>query len=264
MICPECGEQLSDNAVCCWYCGKRVDSSQVQKEEAPATVPTIQYAEETISEKLGVPLTVLGIAIFAVIAVIGLLVYGEIYFYNGYAITGWLCTISMILMIVGAIMMVVTIASGTEISEKEQSQNSVLLILAAVFTLILIINFFSTKSTPSSSPSTDHNSSASSHQSSNEMSAYAYALTYLKTSNVKIEHNSSYTVCTGTIKNTGTYTIRYVKIKGAFATYSGTVQDTDWTYAVGSEGLAPGESTSFYMSVPKDTSIKKCEITFIN
>ena len=107
-------------------------------------------------------------------------------------------------------------------------------------------------------------SSSSSYSSSNSVSPYTYAMLYLKESNVKITHNSSYTVCTGTIKNTGTSTVRFVKIKGAFTDYSGNVADTDWTYAVGNEGLAPGESTTFRMSIPKNSSVKTCKITFIS
>lgn len=95
------------------------------------------------------------------------------------------------------------------------------------------------------------------------MDAYTYATLYLQTSQIKIEHNTSYTICTGTIKNTGTYTIKFVKIKGSFQDYSGKTLDTDWTYAVGAEGLSPGESTSFRMSVPKNLSIKKCSVSII-
>lgn len=83
----------------------------------------------------------------------------------------------------------------------------------------------------------------------------------LSFSNIDIDHNSSYTVVTGKVKNNGSRTYKFVKIKGAFKNSSGTTVDTDWTYAVGSEGLAPGESCSFRMSVSKDYSIRNCTIT---
>ncbi len=83
----------------------------------------------------------------------------------------------------------------------------------------------------------------------------------LSFTNIEIEHNSSYTVVTGKVKNNGSRTYKFVKIKGAFKNSSGSTVDTDWTYAVGSEGLAPGESTSFRMSVSKDYSIRNCSIT---
>lgn len=86
----------------------------------------------------------------------------------------------------------------------------------------------------------------------------------LKFSNIELENNSSYTVCTGSITNRGTQTYYFVKIKGSFTDYSGTVIDTDWTYAVGSEGLAPGETKTFRMSVEKDHDIRKCNIKIID
>lgn len=61
--------------------------------------------------------------------------------------------------------------------------------------------------------------------------------------------------------NNGKKTYRFVTIKGAFKDSSGTVVDTDSTYAVGSEGLAPGESKSFRMSVSEDSTIEDCSIT---
>lgn len=86
----------------------------------------------------------------------------------------------------------------------------------------------------------------------------------LRFSNIEIEHNSSYTVVTGKVTNTGSTTYTFVKIKGAFKTSSGSTVDTDWTYAVGSEGLSPGESVTFRMSVPKDRTITKCSISIID
>lgn len=86
----------------------------------------------------------------------------------------------------------------------------------------------------------------------------------LNFSNVTISHNSSYTVCTGTITNNGKRTYTFVEIKGKFQSSSGIVLDSDWTYAVGSEGLAPGESATFRMSVPKNLNITKCTIDIID
>ena len=85
----------------------------------------------------------------------------------------------------------------------------------------------------------------------------------LQFSNVSIEHNSVYTVCTGKITNTGSRTFTFVKKKGKFSNYSGIV-DTDWTYAVGSEGIEPGETVTFRMSVDKDYSITWCDVSVMD
>ena len=96
---------------------------------------------------------------------------------------------------------------------------------------------------------------------SSSSNSYESAYSVLKISGVSVTSNSSYTVCTGTITNNGKKTYKYVEIKGSFKNSSGTVLDTDWTYAVGSEGLAPGESKTFRMSVPKNYDIKSCSVS---
>jgi DNA repair exonuclease SbcCD ATPase subunit len=76
--------------------------------------------------------------------------------------------------------------------------------------------------------------------------------------------NSSYTVCEGTLKNSGTKSYEFIKIKGSFEDANGNVVDTDWTYAVGSEGLSGGETTTFRLSVKKNTDIKSCKLSFVS
>lgn len=77
----------------------------------------------------------------------------------------------------------------------------------------------------------------------------------------RVTSNSSYSICTGSVKNTGKKTYKYVEVKGAFKDSQGNVVDTDWTYAVGSEGLEPGESSTFRLSVPKQYKISSCTVT---
>ena len=76
-------------------------------------------------------------------------------------------------------------------------------------------------------------------------------------------YDSSYQKCTGTIKNTGVNTYKYVKLKGVFKDKYGNVIDTDWTYGVDSEGIAPGESKKFELSVKKDRSIDSCSVSIL-
>ena len=82
----------------------------------------------------------------------------------------------------------------------------------------------------------------------------------LKFSNLEIESNSSYKVCTGSLSNTGKKTYNFVKVKGIFKDSAGTVVDTDWTYVVGSEGIEPGETKTFRLSVPMNTKIDSCSV----
>lgn len=104
--------------------------------------------------------------------------------------------------------------------------------------------------------------SSSSSGSSFEMDASIYCLLYMQVSNVNVRHERNYTYCTGTVKNTGTYSIRYVKVKASLKDYKGDIIDTDWTYAVDSSWLGPGESKSFEMMIrDPDGKIKSATVT---
>ena len=101
----------------------------------------------------------------------------------------------------------------------------------------------------------------------NDTNSYSNTLdtTNLSISDVTITSNSSYTICSGTIsvKSYSPYKYHYIKVKGAFKNSYGSTVDTDWTYAIGSEWLEPGESTKFRLSVQKDYSIKDCSVTIM-
>lgn len=97
------------------------------------------------------------------------------------------------------------------------------------------------------------------------LSDLKYVASYeLKISDVKLSTGSSYTYAEGTLTNESDSTVSFVKIKGSFKNSLGQVVDTDWTYAVGGEGLRPGESTKWRMSVDKDYSIKECAVSILD
>ncbi len=95
-------------------------------------------------------------------------------------------------------------------------------------------------------------------------SGYYSGIYDLDISDVYVSSNSLYTICEGRVTNSGSRTYKFVQVKGAFKNSSGTVLDTDWTYAVGSEGLAPGESSTFRLSVDKDYSISSCSVSLLD
>ena len=86
----------------------------------------------------------------------------------------------------------------------------------------------------------------------------------LEFSDVKLSSNSSYTICTATVTNNGRRTYTFIEVKGKFENSTGITLDTDWTYAVGSEGLAPGESATLRLSVKKKYDIKKCDLEILD
>ena len=114
----------------------------------------------------------------------------------------------------------------------------------------------------------DYNSPRSSYNTQKaqtyELDHASYCMLYMKISNVTVTHKRNYTYVNGTITNTGTYQIKYVKVKAACKDYLGTVIDTDWTYAVDSTWLAPGESKQFEMMIKDEMyKIKKADVTII-
>lgn len=78
----------------------------------------------------------------------------------------------------------------------------------------------------------------------------------LKITDVTLSHNSSYMIAEGSVKNIGTDTLKFVKIKASFKDKGGNVIDTDDTYACGDEGLEPDETTKFKILVDYDSRIQ--------
>ena len=93
---------------------------------------------------------------------------------------------------------------------------------------------------------------------------YESGYSVLKITLNSVTSNSGYTICTGSVKNNGTKTYKFIKVKGSFKDSNGNVIDTDWTYAAGTEGLAPGESTTFRLSVTKNLKIDSCSVSLLD
>lgn len=63
-------------------------------------------------------------------------------------------------------------------------------------------------------------------------------------------------IITGTVKNNLSRTVYFVQVKTYICDSSENVIDTGWTYAVGSEGLSPGESSKFTCYLDYDSRFK--------
>ena len=81
----------------------------------------------------------------------------------------------------------------------------------------------------------------------------------------RITTSGSYTYVYCSITNVSSKYVatryRYVKVKAQFKNYSGSIVDTDWTYAVDSTWIEPGETKTFYYMV-KNTNIKSATLSF--
>lgn len=74
---------------------------------------------------------------------------------------------------------------------------------------------------------------------------------------VSFTANSTYMIVEGSVKNSGSLTRKFVKVKASFKDKDGNVIDTDDTYACGDEGLEPGESTKFKIYIDYDSRIQQ-------
>ena len=88
----------------------------------------------------------------------------------------------------------------------------------------------------------------------NELNKNAIDLTI---SNVEV-YSKRY--CEGTITNMGNVSYRFVKVKGNFKDSSGQTVEIGSSYAVGSEGLSPGESTTFTIHCTENRNIQNCSV----
>ena len=102
------------------------------------------------------------------------------------------------------------------------------------------------------------------YYSNNDYSSYESAELVLIISDLELTSDSLFMTCTGSLKNSGSKTYKFVQVKGAFKDEDENVIDTASSFAVGSEGLAPGESTTFRLSVYKTDEIERCSVSVID
>lgn len=82
----------------------------------------------------------------------------------------------------------------------------------------------------------------------------------LKPHATELDDDYPYTYVDGYVENTGKNTYKFVKVKARFKD-GDIVVDTNDTYAVGSEGLEPGERSKFHIFVDYDADIDNVEVT---
>ena len=77
--------------------------------------------------------------------------------------------------------------------------------------------------------------------------------TALEIKDLELYHRGDYAYVTGSVRNNGRKTYEFIKVRAVLQDSSKSVVDTDWTYAIGGEGLRPNEETTFEMMI-KDTN----------
>ena len=82
----------------------------------------------------------------------------------------------------------------------------------------------------------------------------------LEVSNLNSSRSGDYLYITGSIRNTGMKTYKYVELRVELLDKDGSVIDTDWTYGVGSEGIRPNEQKKFQIIVRYSSDIARYKV----
>ena len=289
MFCKNCGTQLSDDSKFCSNCGCKIeettspentenieiDNSQVETESDTTNLSSTNRLKEVynkISDKLflgGFVSAAFGTILFVGIIFVSLIGWGEVYLYGGYDFTSVLTTISLIFMLLGFVVLSIVsiinlkLKSINKLTKKVFiSFTIVLLVLCVAFSTWGFIDYANEQDGGSSYGDGSYNGSYNDNYSSGIDKRIGLSL---KVDSIKTSGSYTYVYCT--VKNVSSKYVatkyRYVKVKAQFKNYSGSIVDTDWTYAVDSTWLEPGESKTFYYMV-KNTNIKSATLSFVD
>lgn len=289
MFCKNCGTQLSDDSKFCSNCGYKtedansnesiesieIDNGQVETESDTTNLsPTNRLKEvyNKISDKLflgGFVSAAFGTILFVGIILVSLIGWGEVYLYGGYDFTSVLTSISLIFMLLGFVVLSIVSIINLKLKSINRltkkvfiSLTIVLLVLCVAFSTWGFIDYANEQDSGSSYGDGSYNGSYNDYYSSGTDKSIGLSL---KVDSIKASGSYTYVYCT--VKNVSSKYVatryRYVKVKAQFKNYSGSIVDTDWTYAVDSTWLEPGESKTFYYMV-KNTNIKYATLSFVD
>ncbi|MBP3401601.1 MAG: zinc-ribbon domain-containing protein [Clostridia bacterium] len=287
-FCKNCGTQLSDNSKFCSNCGYKaeetssnestesieIDNSQNDAEsEIINPQPTNRFKEtyRKIADKLflgGLISAAFGTILFVGIILVSLIGWGKVYLYSGDYFTATLTTISLFFMLLGLIVLTcVSLLNRKFKSIKLLTKKSFILSIVLIVSCIGLsvwgfIDYASEQDSGSSYGDGSYNGGYNDYYSSGIDKSIGLSL---KVDSIKTSGSYTYVYCT--VTNVSSKYVatryRYVKVKAQFKNYSGSIVDTDWTYAIDSTWLEPGESKTFYYMV-RNTNIKSATLSFVD
>ena len=287
-FCRNCGAQLSEDSKFCSKCGYKVeetvsnentesieiDNSQVETESDTTNLSSTNRIKEVynkISDKLflgGFVSAAFGTILFVGIILVSLIGWGEVYLYGGYDFTSVLTTISLICMLLGFV--VLSIVSIINLKLKSINRLTKKVFISLTIVLLVLCVAFSTWGVIDYANEQDSGSSYGDGSYGGYNDYYSSGTDKriglsLKVDSIKTSGSYTYVYCT--VTNVSSKYVatryRYVKVKAQFKNYYGSIVDTDWTYAVDSTWLEPGESKTFYYMV-QNTNIKSATLSFVD
>ena len=297
MFCKKCGHQLDDGAKFCINCGTKVGEDaekELPSEEVSVETGIDTEVNQTSEQKNGASAgeaedknatlkkvfdkvflggliaASVGVIVFLGIVLVSLIGWGEVYLFGGYDFLKPLVSACIVLMIVGAVAIGTAfianlkLKSNVKLSKMLFKVVSVILVLACIVFSVWGVVDCNGESGSGSGGSSGGSSGGGSYGGSYNSGLSKTLGLSLKVDSIKTSSSYTYVYCT--VKNvSSTYNLptkyRYVKVKALFKNYYGSIVDTDWTYAVDSTWLEPGESKTFYFMV-RDTSVMSADLSF--
>lgn len=276
MFCKFCGNEIDSSF--CPNCGAKQTENKAEDEiilendtnensETSKRTKVLPEKNIKILQKccfFGVIAGITGLAIFLGIVLVGLIAYKKVYLFDGYNFTKVLSVISIIFMMIGLCSAIIKcilhfiFKIGTF---PNTIVKRIMLAFLAVACLGCSIWGFADCSNSSNNDSGYGASGGSSSGNYNTTVSEYLGLSFSVTS---IKTSGSYTYVYCSVKNVSSSygnptKYRYIKVKAVFKDRSGSILDTDWTYAIDSAWLEPGETKTFYYMV-RNTSVKSATL----
>ena len=289
MFCKNCGIQLSDDNKFCSNCGCKIeetaspentesieiDNGQIEVESEitnPSSTNRFKELYTKIAGKLflgGFVSATLGTILFVGIVLVSLIGWGEVYLYGGYDFTAILTTISLIFILLGFVVLTCVFALNLKFKSIKLLTRKAFMILSIALIIscvgLSIWGFIDHANEQNSGSSYSDGSYGGGYNDYYSSGVDKNIGLSLKVDSIKTSGSYTYVYCT--VTNVSSKYVatryRYVKVKALFKNRSGSIVDTDWTYAVDSTWLEPGESKTFYYMV-QNTNIKSATLSFVD
>ena len=288
MFCRNCGSKLEDDAKICYVCGEKIQEyvtldknterasnnaveDILEKRETPTYLTNQSHQKYlNILFKIGFASAAFGAILFAGIVIVSLIGWGKVFLYDGYEFTAKLTTMSIIFMLFGIVVLTPVFIVNLKRKSINKLAKKVVVNLSIILTVLCVAfsacglgNYVKEQDKRSNNSSgNSYGGSYNDYYSSGTDKSIGLSL---KVDRVRTSGNYTYVDCT--VTNVSSKYVatkyRYVKVKAQFKDRSGEIVDTDWTYAVDSAWLEPGESKTFDFMV-KNTSIVSANLSFVD